>query len=76
MRVLVLSHSYIMRPYRRKFALIAEKPDVTLRVITPARWYESFQEIVFEPDANTRCEEFRALSDFLVTVAASTTGVA
>ena len=58
MRVLVLSHSYIMRPYRRKFALIAEKPDVTLRVITPARWYESFQEIVFEPDAHTRCEEF------------------
>ncbi len=47
-----------MKPYRRKFALIAEKPDVTLRVVTPERWYESFQEIVFEPDANTRCEEF------------------
>ena len=47
-----------MKPYRRKFALIAEKPDVTLRVVTPERWYESFQEIVFEPDANTCCEEF------------------
>ena len=58
MRVLVLSHSYIMKPYRRKFALIAERPDVTLRVITPTRWYESFQEIVFEPETDTPCEEF------------------
>lgn len=58
MRVLVLSHSYIMKPYRRKFALIAERPDVTLRVITPARWYESFQDIVFEPEPDTPCEEF------------------
>ena len=58
MRVLVLSHSYIMKPYRRKFALIAERPDVTLRVITPTRWYESFQEIVFQSDPDTPCEEF------------------
>lgn len=58
MRVLVLSHSYIMKPYRRKFALIAERPDVTLRVVVPARWYESFQDIVFEPDWDTSCEEF------------------
>ncbi len=58
MRVLVLSHSYIMKPYRRKFALIAERPDVVLRVITPARWYESFQEIVFESEPDTPCEEF------------------
>ena len=58
MRVLVLSHSYIMKPYRRKFALIAERPDVTLRVITPTRWYESFQDIVFEPEPDTPCEEF------------------
>ena len=58
MRVLVLSHSYIMKPYRRKFALIAERPDVTLRVITPTRWYESFQEIVFQPEPDTSCEEF------------------
>ncbi|MYC75449.1 glycosyltransferase [Candidatus Poribacteria bacterium] len=58
MRVLVLSHSYIMKPYRRKFALIAERPDVTLRVVVPARWYESFQDIVFEPDSDTSCEEF------------------
>ena len=47
-----------MKPYRRKFALIAERPDVTLRVITPTRWYESFQDIVFEPEADTPCEEF------------------
>ena len=58
MRVLVLSHSYIMKPYRRKFALIAERPDVTLRVITPTCWYESFQDIVFEPEPDTSCEEF------------------
>ena len=58
MRVLVLSHSYIMKPYRRKFALIAERPDVTLRVIAPMRWYESFQDIVFEPESDTPCEEF------------------
>ena len=58
MRVLVLSHSYIMKPYRRKFALIAERPDVTLRVITPSRWYESFQNIIFEPEPDTSCEEF------------------
>ena len=47
-----------MKPYRRKFALIAERPDVSLRVVTPTRWYESFQEIVFEPEADTPCEEF------------------
>lgn len=47
-----------MKPYRRKFALIAERPDVTLRVVVPARWYESFQDIVFEPDPDTPCEEF------------------
>ena len=47
-----------MKPYRRKFALIAERPDVTLRVVTPTRWYESFQDIVFEPEPNTPCEEF------------------
>ena len=58
MRVLVLSHSYIMKPYRRKFALIAERPDVTLRVVMPARWYESFQHIAFEPELDTSCEEF------------------
>ena len=47
-----------MKPYRRKFALIAERPDVTLRVITPTRWYESFQDIVFEPEPDTSCGEF------------------
>jgi L-malate glycosyltransferase len=57
-RVLVLSHSYIMKPYRRKFALIAERPDVEIRVITPERWYESIQELRFEPDSETRCNEF------------------
>ncbi len=47
-----------MKPYRRKFALIAERPDVTLRVITPMHWYESFQNIVFQPEPDTPCEEF------------------
>ena len=57
MRVLVLSHSYILKPYRRKFNLIAAKPDVTMRVVTPDRWYESFQEINFEPESGIHCEE-------------------
>lgn len=57
MRVLVLSHSYIMKPYRRKFTLIAAKPNITVRVLTPNKWYESFQEINFSPDENTDCEE-------------------
>ena len=58
MRVLVLSHSYIMKPYRRKFALIAERPDVEMRVITTDRWYESIQEILFQSDSGVRCNEF------------------
>ena len=58
MRILVLSHSYIMKPYRRKFALIAERPDVEMRVITTDRWYESIQEILFQPDSDVRCNEF------------------
>ena len=57
MRVLVLSHSYIMKPYRRKFDLIAAKPDVRMRVLTPDRWYESFQEINFAPEPEIHCEE-------------------
>jgi glycosyltransferase involved in cell wall biosynthesis len=58
LRVLVLSHSYIMKPYRRKFALIAERPDVEMRVITTDRWYESIQEILFQSDSDVRCNEF------------------
>ena len=58
LRILILSHSYIMKPYRRKFALIGEIADVEIRVVTPNRWYESFQEIVFEPDPKTCCDEF------------------
>ncbi len=57
MRVLVLSHSYIMKPYRRKFTLIAAKPNIRVRVLTPNKWYESFQEINFSPDENTDCDE-------------------
>ncbi|MFB3041856.1 MAG: glycosyltransferase family 4 protein [Candidatus Poribacteria bacterium] len=57
-RVLVLSHSYIMKPYRRKFDLIADYPDLKVRVITPERWYESIQEITFEPTSENRCDEF------------------
>ncbi len=57
LRILVLSHSYIMKPYRRKFALIGENTDVEIRVVTPNRWFESFQEIVFQPDSSTCCDE-------------------
>ena len=47
-----------MKPYRRKFALIAERPDVEMRVITTDRWYESIQEILFQSDSDVRCNEF------------------
>ena len=57
MRVLVLSHSYIMKPYRRKFNLIAAKSDVEMSVITPDRWFESIQEIKFEPETDSHCNE-------------------
>lgn len=57
MRVLVLSHSYIMKPYRKKFNLISAKPNIIVRVLTPNKWYESFQEINFSPDENSDCEE-------------------
>ena len=46
-----------MKPYRRKFDLIAAKPDVEMRVLTPDRWYESFQEINFIPEDDIHCEE-------------------
>ncbi len=46
-----------MKPYRRKFNLIAAKPDVEMRVITPDRWHESFQEIHFQPESDIHCEE-------------------
>ena len=58
LRVLVISHSYIMKPYRRKFSLIAENNSVNVRVICHNLWFESFQEIAFEPDPETCCEEF------------------
>ena len=46
-----------MKPYRRKFNLIAAKPDVKMRVITPDRWHESFQKIDFVPEPDIHCEE-------------------
>ncbi|MCG9126756.1 glycosyltransferase [Candidatus Poribacteria bacterium] len=46
-----------MTPYRRKFTLIAAKPDINIRVLTPNKWYESFQEIDFVADENTKCDE-------------------
>ena len=46
-----------MKPYRRKFNLIAAEPDVAMRVLTPDRWYESFQEINFTPEVDVNCEE-------------------
>ena len=46
-----------MKPYRRKFNLIAAETDVIMRVITPDHWYESFQEINFVPEPHSHCEE-------------------
>ncbi len=46
-----------MKPYRRKFNLIASNTDVRMSVITPDRWFESIQEIKFEPENDTHCEE-------------------
>lgn len=46
-----------MKPYRRKFNLIAAKSDVEMSVITPDRWFESIQEIKFEPETDSHCNE-------------------
>ena len=62
-KILVFSHIYILKPYRRKFEEIAKSfANVRLRVITPAEWLENFQEIVFESDIepaiSSRYEDF------------------
>jgi len=59
-RVLVLSHSYTIKTYRKKFALIAKHSDIVLRIVTPSKWYENFQEVEFVPDETTDCQEFSA----------------
>ncbi|HIE30692.1 TPA: glycosyltransferase family 1 protein [Candidatus Poribacteria bacterium] len=51
-KILVFSHLYILKPYRRKFEEIAKRfGDVRLRVVTPTQWLENFQDIVFESQA-------------------------
>ena len=60
-KILVLSHVSILKPYRRKFEEIAKRfDDVRLRVITPTQWRENFQDIVFESDTSvsSRYEDF------------------
>ena len=58
-KVLVLSHTYILKPYRRKFEEIARRfNDVRLRIITPTQWLENFQNIIFEPALDSPCEVF------------------
>ncbi|MDP7281821.1 MAG: glycosyltransferase, partial [Candidatus Poribacteria bacterium] len=61
-RILVLSHSYIMRSYRRKFTLIgdltAKYPEVQIRIITPSQWIENFQQLTFTPTPDNHCQEF------------------
>jgi len=59
-KVLVLSHSYTIRTYRKKFALISKNPDIELRIVTPSKWYENFQELEFHSDGNSYCQEFSA----------------
>ncbi len=60
-RILVLSHSYIMKSYRKKFTLIgqltAHLPEFQIRVITPNQWVENFQKLTFEPTTETNCRE-------------------
>ncbi len=60
-RILVLSHSYIMKSYRKKFTLIgqltAHLPEFQIRVITPNTWIENFQQLTFEPTTKTNCQE-------------------
>ena len=62
-KILVFSHIYILKPYRRKFEEIAKQfDDVRLRVVTPSKWLENFQDIVFESDTDpaisSRYEDF------------------
>ena len=50
-----------MKSYRKKFTLIgqltAHLPEFQIRVITPNQWVENFQELTFEPTAETNCHE-------------------
>lgn len=59
-RILVLSHSYAIKTYRKKFVLIAEHSDIDLRIVTPSKWYENFQELEFVSNETNRCQEFSA----------------
>ena len=60
-RILVLSHSYIMKSYRQKFTLIGQLtdqlPEFQIRIITPNHWFENFQQLTFEPTIETSCQE-------------------
>lgn len=50
MRVLVLSHPCVMKPYRRKFEILAERYPLDIRLVVPRRWVENFREIRVEGD--------------------------
>jgi glycosyltransferase involved in cell wall biosynthesis len=52
MRVLVISHPCTMKPYRRKFEILAERYGVDIRLVLPRRWIENFRELRFEGDLN------------------------
>ncbi len=50
MRVLVLSHPCAMKPYRRKFEILADRYPLDIRLIVPRRWVENFRELRVEED--------------------------
>ncbi|MFQ6040083.1 MAG: glycosyltransferase family 4 protein [Candidatus Poribacteria bacterium] len=60
-KILVLSHVSILKPYRRKFEEIAQQfDDISLRLVTPSKWRENFQDISAGKNAyaTPRYEEF------------------
>ena len=50
MRVLVLSHPCVVKPYRRKFEILADRYRLDIRLVVPRRWVENFRELKVEED--------------------------
>ncbi len=58
LKILVLSHTSVLTSWRNKFEEVAKNPDVKLRLIVPARWYENFRDVKYELEQESRCEVF------------------
>jgi glycosyltransferase involved in cell wall biosynthesis len=51
LRILAVSHSAVVGPYRRRFELLARRPGVELTLLTPRWWHEANRRVeADEPD--------------------------